>query len=83
MTEVPRRLAVLFLLALGAILVALGAVLGRALGVWPLAVYAVIVLVGGVVAIQAAKAKMRDVRRAAGRTCDCCTGSIHDPVQVI
>ena len=83
MTEVPRRLAVLFLLAAGGIVVALGAVIGRALGTWPLVVYAVLAVVGTVVAVQAAKAKVRDLRRAAGRTCDCCTGSVHDPIQVI
>ena len=83
MTEIPRRLAVLFLLAVGGLVVALGAVVGRALGTWALAVYAVVALAGTVVAVQAAKAKVRDQRRAAGHTCDCCTGSIHDPIQVI
>ena len=83
MRDVPRRLAVLFLLATTGILVCIGAVLGRLGGPVAVAVYTVLVLAGVLAASQLAKRQKRiaDLRR--GRTCTCCTGTIHDPVKVI
>jgi multisubunit Na+/H+ antiporter MnhG subunit len=81
MREVPRRIAVLFLLAVGGVLFMLGAVLDRVAGRLALAVY-VVLLVAPVVA-GAVTASRRRSRLAAGRTCTCCTGTVHDPVQVI
>jgi len=83
MTTVPRRLAVLFLLALTGVLTMLGAVIGRAAGTVALIAYVAAMVVLLLVATIAAKRWVRAQRRAAGHTCACCTGTIHDPVQVI
>jgi hypothetical protein len=34
-------------------------------------------------AVSALQARRRRTRLNAGRTCTCCTGTVHDPVQVI
>ncbi|MEO6206264.1 MAG: hypothetical protein ABIO67_12935 [Mycobacteriales bacterium] len=81
--RVRRRLGTLFLLALLGILVMLGSVLWRIAGTGPLAVYVAVVLVGGVLAIRTAKRRLRALARAEGRTCTCCTTSVHDPVKVV
>ncbi|MDT7545102.1 MAG: hypothetical protein QOE99_1212 [Actinomycetota bacterium] len=81
MTQMRRQVAVLFLLASVGVLVMLGLVVDRALGPIALVVYVVLVtapLVAGIVA-----AARRRSRLTAGRTCTCCTGSVHDPVQVV
>ena len=83
MTEVPRRLALLFLLAVAGVLVALGLVVAAVGGAAAGAVYAVVVVGALVVAGQLAKRRVRAARFAQGRTCTCCTGTVHDPVQVI
>ena len=81
--RVPRRLGVLFLLALLGILVMVGAVVGRVAGTWPLLAYVVVVVVAGVLATRTAKRRLRALNRAQGRSCTCCTTSVHDPVKVI
>jgi Na+-driven multidrug efflux pump len=48
-----------------------------------LAVTGVLVAVGLVVGAQLVKRQARVAAIQAGRTCTCCTGSVHDPVQVI
>lgn len=83
MTPVPRRLAVLFLLASSGVLMMLGAVIGRVLGIAAVLAYVVVVAALLLVATIAAKRWVRAQRRAAGHTCSCCTGTIHDPIQVI
>jgi VIT1/CCC1 family predicted Fe2+/Mn2+ transporter len=77
------RVQVLFLAALLGVLVVLGIALGAVAGPWTLAGYAVVVLVLLVVGAGRAKAAQERSRRAAGRTCSCCTTSQHDPVKVI
>ncbi len=81
--RVPRRLGTLFLLALLGILVMLGSVLWRFAGTVPVVVYAVVVLVAGVFAIRTAKRRLRALSRTEGRSCTCCTTSVHDPVKVV
>ena len=83
MTEVPRRLAALFLLAVTGVLGAVGAVLGAVLGTVVLVAYTVVVLTLVLVGSQLVKRRARVAAIQAGRTCTCCTGSVHDPVQVI
>lgn len=82
-TQVPRRLAALFLLALLGILVMLGAVIGRFAGVAPALIYALVTLVAVVLGARTARRRLRALAREQGRSCTCCTTSVHDPVQVI
>ena len=81
MRPVPPRIAVPFLLAVGGVLLMLGLVIDRALGSVALLVY--LVLVFAPVAAGTVTAVRRRERLAAGHTCTCCTGTVHDPVQVI
>ncbi|MCA1711432.1 MAG: hypothetical protein LC789_07260 [Actinobacteria bacterium] len=83
MKQIPRRLAVLFLLALIGVLAAIGLVLGAVAGSAVGVGYAVVVVLGLLAATVAAKRRVRAVALAEGRTCTCCTGTVHDPVQVI
>lgn len=83
MTEVPRRLAALFLLAVTGVLTAVGAVVGAVLGTAAVVAYAVVVVTLVLVGAQLVKRRARVAALQAGRTCTCCTGSVHDPVQVI
>jgi hypothetical protein len=77
-----RRLAALFLVALLGVLAAGGALVLRAGGGWALVGYAVVVL--ALLAFGAARARAALApQRPEGRTCDCCTSSVHDPVRVI
>jgi membrane protein implicated in regulation of membrane protease activity len=81
--DVPPRLAALFLLAVTGVLVAVGAVIGRAGGAVAVVVYAVVVLSAIAAGAQYAKRRVRASALARGRTCSCCTGSVHDPIEVI
>ena len=83
MNPVPRRLAVLFLTAVTGVLVAIGLIVDAALGTAVAVGYAVVVLALVLVGAQLVKRRVRVEALAAGRTCTCCTGSVHDPVQVI
>ena len=78
MTTLLQRL---FLLAAAGVLLALGLV-ASSFGVVALTAYAgaVVVLVG--FGVRRARAMAR-AQRPAGRTCSCCTSTVHDPVQVI
>ena len=84
---VSRRLQVLFLLALVGALVCLGLGVLAVAGPVPALGYAAIALlllaVGAARARAAAARAAEDARRAAGRSCTCCTTSQHDPVKVI
>jgi len=83
-TEAPRRLAALFLLAVTGVLVSFGAIIGRALGAAAVVVYALVIVAVVVVGVQWVRTRLRSAAaRAAGRTCTCCTGTVHDPVQVL
>ncbi len=82
MTPVLQRL---FLLAAAGVLLALGLV-AASFGPAVVTAYAggVLVLVG--LGVRRARAVVRSRQRAArpaGRTCTCCTSTVHDPVQVI
>jgi hypothetical protein len=81
--EVPRRLAVLFLLAVTGVLAAIGAVIARAGGAVAATAYVVVVVLLVGVAAQLAKRRARVAALQRGQTCTCCTGTVHDPVQVI
>ena len=81
MRTVPRRVAVPFLLAVIGVLFMFGAVLDRAVG--RLALMAYVLLLVATVGAGIASAMRRRTRLAAGRSCTCCTGTVHDPVQVI
>ena len=83
MNDVPRRLAALFLVAVVGVLVAIGLVVGAVLGAVAAVGYAVVVLALVLVGAQLVKRRLRVAAIQAGRTCTCCTGSVHDPVQVI
>jgi len=74
-----RRLQVLFLLALAGVLVLFGVLATRLGGPVALALYAVVVL--GLLAAGAARARAL-LATPSGRTCSCCTSTVHDPVQV-
>jgi hypothetical protein len=78
---VPPRVAVPFLLAVTGVLVMLGLVVDRALGRIALTVYLLLILAPVVAGIVTATRRRN--RLAAGRTCTCCTGTVHDPVQVV
>jgi hypothetical protein len=78
---VPARVAVPFLLAAAGVLLMIGAVLTRVLGPWGLAAYLLLLIAP--VGYAAVVARRRATRRAAGHSCTCCTGTVHDPVQVI
>lgn len=73
-----RRLQVLFLIALLGVLAAIGTLLGALAGPWVAATYAVVVV--GLLAAGARRARAAQAPLA--RACSCCTGTVHDPVQV-
>ncbi len=82
MTPVLQRL---FLLAAAGVLLALGLV-AAAFGLVAVTVYAgaVAALVGfGLRRARAVVGARQRAGRPAGRTCRCCTSTVHDPVQVI
>ena len=83
MNPVPRQLAALFLLAVTGVLVAIGLVVGAVLGTVAAVIYSAAVLTLLLVGAQLVKSRARVAAIQAGRTCTCCTGSVHDPVQVI
>jgi hypothetical protein len=73
-----RRLEAMFVVALLGVLLAVGVALS-ALGPAAVGVYAV--LATAAVALAARRAQARRAA-AAGRTCTCCTSTVHDPVEV-
>jgi hypothetical protein len=76
---VTRRLQVLFLLSLAGVLLAVGIVVADLGG--PLAALAYAVVVGGLLLVAAARARAA-AAPPPGRTCTCCTSTVHDPVEV-
>jgi hypothetical protein len=78
---VSPRVGVPFLLALLGVVFMLGLVVEQLLGAVGVAVYVLLLLAP--LGYAMVKARQRRSRLAAGRTCTCCTGSVHDPVQVI
>jgi hypothetical protein len=80
---VSRRLQVLFLLALMGVLVVLGLLVHAAAGPLAAGAYAVVAVVLLGAGAARARAAQEAARRAAGRSCTCCTTSQHDPVKVI
>ncbi|MBK5308171.1 MAG: hypothetical protein JJD92_15910 [Frankiaceae bacterium] len=81
MREVPRTVAVPFLLAGLGLLFMFGVLIAAFAG--PVAAYAYLSLIVALIVVSAVRARQRRSRLAAGRTCTCCTGTVHDPVQVI
>jgi hypothetical protein len=62
-------------------LVGVAAVVGIALSAWtPYALlpYAVVVAVAALAVVR----RVRALRRPSGRTCECCTSTVFDPVEV-
>jgi hypothetical protein len=78
---VSTRIAALFVAAALAVLVMLGVALSG-LGWLVLGPYVGIVLLGLVVASRQAKALRARQHQAAGRTCQCCTTPVFDPVEI-
>ena len=63
-------------------LVGVVAIVGIALSAWTpwaLVPYAAVLLVAALSVVRRARA----LRPASGRTCECCTSTVHDPVKVI
>ncbi len=73
-----RRLQVLFLLALLGVLVVLGVLAWGIAGTVGAVAYGVAVVVLLLVGAYRARVAAQPV----GRTCSCCTSTVHDPVQV-
>jgi hypothetical protein len=78
---VPRRVAVLFLLAGFGVLLMFGVVIAVLAG--PVAVFVYLSLIVAPLVVNAVRARKRRNRLASGHTCTCCTGTVHDPVQVV
>ena len=78
-----RRLQLLFLVAVVGVLACVGLLLGAVAGPVAAVGYAVVVLVLLAVGARRARAAQERARRAAGRSCTCCTTSQHDPVEVV
>ena len=73
-----RRPQVLFLLALTGVLAMFGVLIAELAG--PLALGAYVAVVLGLLVLGARRAQA--LATPSGRTCSCCTGTVHDPVQV-
>ena len=78
-----RTNQVLFLVALVGLLAVVGTGVYELAGRGAAAVYGVVVLVAVLVAAGRARAAETARRRAAGRTCSCCTSTHFDPVKVV
>jgi hypothetical protein len=81
MRQVSKTVGVTFLLAAAGVLFLLALVVKLLLGLVAVALLVLVVAVPLIRAIR--KARRRVARLNAGRTCTCCTGTVHDPVQVI
>jgi hypothetical protein len=81
MRPVSKTVAVTFLLAAAGVLFLLALVVKVLLGFVAVALFLLVLALPVVRAIR--KARRRRARLAAGRTCTCCTGTVHDPVQVV
>ena len=76
-----RRLQVLFLLSLLGVLVVVGLAVSLLVGPLGGAAYALVVAVLVVLAAARARARLA-ASRSTGRTCTCCTSTVHDPIEV-
>jgi membrane protein implicated in regulation of membrane protease activity len=81
MRPVSKLVGVTFLLAVAGVLFLLALVVKVLLGL--LALAALVLLLVAVLTVAIGRARRRTALRTAGRTCTCCTGTVHDPVQVI
>jgi len=81
MRTVSKRVGLTFLLALAGVCFLIAFVVKLLLGLFAVLAFVLLLLAPFVVAVV--KARRRRARRAAGRTCSCCTGTVHDPVRVI
>ena len=81
MRQVPPRVAVPFLLAAAGVAFIIGLAIYSVAG--NIALLAYLLLVVSPLASWIRTSRRRAKRLAAGRTCTCCTGTVHDPVQVI
>jgi hypothetical protein len=82
--QAPRWLTALFLLAVAGVLVSVGAVLGRVAGVVAVVVYVLVLAAVAVALVRLVRLRVRAAAgRATGRSCTCCAGTVHDPVQVV
>jgi heme A synthase len=78
-----RRLAALFCAALLGVLTALGIVALELGGPLALAAYAAVAAAVVLVGAAKGRAARRAAARRAGRSCDCCATTVHDPVEVV
>jgi hypothetical protein len=83
MRTVPRSVAVPFLVAVAGVLFIVGLALQHAVGRAAVAVYVAVITSAVVSAAITARRRARLAALSAGRTCTCCTGTVHDPVKVI
>ena len=82
-SSAPKSLTALFLLAVAGVLLSFGAIIGRAFGTAAVVVYVLAIAALVVVGVQWLRSRVRAASaRAAGRSCTCCSGTVHDPVQV-
>jgi hypothetical protein len=81
MTALSRQVRVSFLLAFSGVIFMLGTVVAAVAG--PIAASAYAALVLAPLVLAAVSKRRRRARLTAGHTCTCCTGTVHDPVQVI
>ncbi|MDT7537370.1 MAG: hypothetical protein QOI82_955 [Actinomycetota bacterium] len=81
MKPVSKTVGVSFLLALVGVVFLLALVVKVLLGLIALVLFALLLVLPAAHSIR--KARRRRARLTAGRTCTCCTGSVHDPVQVV
>ena len=83
-TPAPKRLAALFAAAVVGVLAAIGLVVEAIAGPVGAVLYVAVVLGLVALGVQQVRRRLRAAAAvAAGRTCTCCTGTVHDPVQVI
>ena len=78
-----RRVQVLFLIALLGVLTCVGLGIFMVAGTLVALLYTVVAVALVLMGAARARAAAEAARRAAGRTCSCCTTSQHDPVKVI
>jgi hypothetical protein len=81
--QAPKQLVALFLLAIAGVLVAVGLVVQAAAGAAGAVVYVALLLGLLLVGRRQVRRRARAAALSAGRTCTCCTGTVHDPVQVV
>ena len=70
----------------GAALLGAATVVGlalSALGAAPLLAYLLVLTVATALLVRRSRAARHTARRTAGRTCDCCTSTVYDPVTVV